>query len=207
MIVAVGALVGILIFYNLKPVNAHLSLRSEVNPFQHFMATLKVPKYQLAFLNTGLLTTGAFMMMPFGTAFAVNNLEIPFQELPMLYLVTGIASMMIGPLIGRSCDRFGKFNTFLFGVCMTIPMVLIYTHMGPSSIWLLILVQTLFFVGIFSRTIPSQALTSALPTPDKRGSFMSLNSSLQQISGGISSMVAGLIVVEGAGGKLDILIR
>jgi len=203
MIVAIGALVGLLIFYNLRPVTEHLKIKSEKSPFAHLLATVKVPRFLLAFANTALLTTGAYMMMPFGTTFAVNNLEIPFTSLPILYLVTGLMSMLIGPLIGRSTDRFGKFPVFAFGACFTIPMVLIYTHMGPSPLWLLIIVQTLFFIGIFSRTIPSQALTSALPTPDRRGSFMAVNSSLQQVSGGLSSLVAGLIVVEGPGGKLE----
>lgn len=202
MIVGIGAFVGVLIFYNLKPVDAHLKLKTEHSPFAHLFATLKVPRYLLAFLSTGLMTTGAYMMMPFGTAFAVNNLEIPYAQLPFLYLATGLASMVIGPVIGRSADRFGKFPVFLFGVFLSIPMVIYYTHMGPTPIWGLILVQILFFMAIFSRTIPAQALLSALPAPDKRGSFMALNSSLTQISGGLSSVIAGLIVVEQSGGKL-----
>lgn len=203
MIVAVGSLVGFLLVLKLRPVNAHLLVKSAESPYAHLLATVRVPRYLLAFTNTGLLTTGAYMLMPFGTAFAVNNLEIPFDSLPVLYLVTGVASMMIGPLIGRAADRFGKFPVFTFGALLTVPMVIFYTHMGPSSLWFLIVVQTLFFIGIFSRTIPSQALTSALPTQDLRGSFMAVNSSLQQIAGGVSSLIAGLIVVEAAGGKLE----
>lgn len=51
--------------------------------------------------------------------------------------------------------------------------------------------------------IPAQALTSAIPTPANRGAFMSVNSSLQQISGGLASVIAGHIVVEGTGGMLE----
>ncbi len=203
MIVGIGSAVGILIFFKMRPVNAHLKLKSEHNPINHLIATVKIPRYLLAFANTALLTTGAYMLMPFGTAFAVNNLEIPYDRLPILYLVTGVAAMMIGPIIGRASDRFGKFRVFVFGAATTIPMVIIYTHLGPTPLWMLIIVQILFFIGIFSRTIPSQALISALPSPDKRGSFMAVNSSLQQLSGGLSSLVAGLIVVIAANGKLE----
>lgn len=202
MIVAIGILVGFLIAYYLRPINEHLKLKSESSPFTHLTATLANSHYRLAFFNTALLTTGAYMLMPFGTTFAVNNLKIPFESLPILYLVTGIFSMMMGPLIGRAADRFGKFPMFVFGACFTIPMVLIYTHLGPIPLIHLIIVQALFFVGIFSRTIPSQALMSALPSPDKRGSFMAVNASLQQVSGGLSAMLAGLIVVEETGGRL-----
>jgi sugar phosphate permease len=50
--------------------------------------------------------------------------------------------------------------------------------------------------------VPSQALMSAVPSPDTRGSFMSVSSSVQQFSGGVASALAGLIVVEGPGGVL-----
>ena len=202
MIVVVGTVVGVMIFLKLRPVDEHLKLKSEHSPFAHLWETVRVPRYLLAFFNTALLTTGAYMMMPFGTAFAVNNLGIPFDKLPILYLVTGLAAMAIGPLIGQGADRYGKFPVFVFGALVTIPGVLYYTNMGPSSLWHLIPVQVIFFIGIFSRTIPAQALISALPSPDKRGSFMAVNSSLQQISGGFSSLVAGLVVVE-VGGKLE----
>lgn len=203
MIVAVAVGVGVLIVFNLKPINEHLLIKSEHSPFAHLLATIKVPRYRLAFFNTALLTTGAYMMMPFGTDFAVSNLKIPFNSLPIMYLVTGIAAMIMGPMIGRATDKYGKFKVFTFGAALTIPMVLYYTHMGPTSIWHLVAVQVLFFIGIFSRTIPSQALTSALPTPDKRGSFMAVNSSLQQMAGGLSSMIAGLIVVKSVTGELE----
>lgn len=203
MIVLVGMVVGVLIFLKLRPVDEHLKIKTESSPVGHLLATIKIPKYQLAFLNTALLTTGAYMMMPFGTAFAVNNLKIDYARLPLLYVVTGIAAVLFGPLIGKSTDRFGKFRVFSFGAAVSVPMVIYYTHMGPSSLELLMVVQTLFFVGIFSRTIPSQALASALPSPDKRGSFMAVNSSLQQLAGGVSSLIAGIIVKTAEDGTLQ----
>ena len=40
------------------------------------------------------------------------------------------------------------------------------------------------------------ALTTSLPQKQDRGAFMSINSSLQQIAGGIAAAVGGLIVVQ-----------
>lgn len=203
MIVILGLLAGFLILFYLKPVDGHLKLKSESNPLRHLLATIRIPRYLLAFANTALLTTGAFMLMPFGSAFTVNNMGIPFGKLPIIYLTTGLGAVLMGPFIGRAADKFGKFPVFVFGALVTIPMVIYYTNMGVTPLPLVILVNLIFFVGIFSRTIPSQALISAIPSPDKRGSFMAVNSSLQQVAGGLSSVVAGLIVVEGAGGKLE----
>jgi predicted MFS family arabinose efflux permease len=47
-----------------------------------------------------------------------------------------------------------------------------------------------------SRTVPSIALTSALPEKKDRGAFMGINSSLQQIAGGIAAAISGMIVVQ-----------
>jgi len=58
------------------------------------------------------------------------------------------------------------------------------------------------FVGIFSRMIPFQALMTQVPSPTQRGSFNSINASIQQLSGGLASLVAGHIVTRGADGKI-----
>ena len=82
-------------------------------------------------------------------------------------------------------------------------MVLVYTHLGHVSLTTVILVTVLMFVGIFSRMIPSQALMSAIPEITKRGSFNAVNASVQQISGGIASIIAGVIVAQSPGGDLQ----
>jgi predicted MFS family arabinose efflux permease len=51
-------------------------------------------------------------------------------------------------------------------------------------------------MGIMSRMIPSTALVTAIPEMSDRGAFMSINSSLQQIAGGLAAAVAGMIVVQ-----------
>jgi hypothetical protein len=50
--------------------------------------------------------------------------------------------------------------------------------------------------------ISASALISAVPSPLDRGSYMSISSSLQQLSGGIAAAAAGMIVKESAGGTL-----
>ena len=82
-------------------------------------------------------------------------------------------------------------------------MMLIYTNLGPTSLPLVILVNVVMYVGIFSRMIPATALMSAIPDPASRGSYMSVSSSLQQISGGFASVVAGLVVTQAADGHLE----
>jgi hypothetical protein len=63
-------------------------------------------------------------------------------------------------------------------------------------------INAVLFVGITSRMISASALMSAVPDAASRGAFMAVNSSLQQVAGGIAAAVAGLIVVQTANGTL-----
>lgn len=202
MIVTVGVLVGLVIFKYLQPIAEHLKVPSDKTAFRHLQATITTRKYVQAFATTALLSIGGFMIMPFGSAFTVNNLGISLSDLPIVYLITGLCAIVVGPLVGRASDKFGKFKVFVFGTFTSMVMVVIYTNLSVTPLWLVILVNALLFVGIFSRMIPSQALMSAIPAPASRGSFMSISSSLQQISGGFASVIAGLIVVQQTDGKL-----
>jgi predicted MFS family arabinose efflux permease len=205
MIVAIGIFAGIVILLKLQPVDAHLHLKRPVNhnAVGHLMKTLINPNYALPFALTALLSTGGFMLMPFGSAFTVNNMGIDLQHLPIIYLVSGIAAFFTGPMVGRMADRYGKFKVFVFGAILSMIMVVIYTHLGITPLWLAITVNVILFVGIFSRIVPAQALTSAVPPPDSRGAFMAVNSSLQQMAGGLASVIAGFIVMEKATGEID----
>jgi predicted MFS family arabinose efflux permease len=184
-------------------VDAHLKLQLDRNPLHHLVHTVTNRSYLLGFLATGLLSVGGFMLMPFATVFNVHNVGLPVQRLPLLFLATGLFSFVSGPLIGRACDSFGKIRVFAFGCVVTIVLVVIYTNLGPSPFWLLLIVSVVLQIGIFSRIIAASALTSALPDPADRGSYMSISSSLQQVSGGVASLVAGLVVVQQPSGVLQ----
>lgn len=203
MIVVVSSIVGLVIFMKLEPLKSHLTLQSDRKAYQHLLHTVKIPTYLLAFGTTGLISLGGFMIMPFASAFTVNNMKIPPDQLPLIYLVTGICSIFIGPLVGRLSDMYGKYKVFIFGSVVTIIMILIYTQREVTPLYFVMLINALLFTGIFSRMIPSQALMSAIPSPADRGAFMSVSSSLQQLAGGIGSLVAGSIVVQQNGGRIE----
>ncbi|MVT55381.1 MFS transporter [Bradyrhizobium yuanmingense] len=191
-----------IIAFAMEPVDAHLKLKQDRNPFRHLVATIGEPRYTLAFAVTTLLATGGYMLMPFSSAYTVHNLGIDITHLPTIYLVSGLFSIVTGPLVGRASDAFGKYPTFVFGCAMTVLMVLIYTHLGHVSLATAIIVNVLMFVGIFSRMIPSQALMSAIPDASQRGSFSAVSASLQQLSGGLGSVLASAIIAQGADGAL-----
>jgi predicted MFS family arabinose efflux permease len=202
MIVVVSVAVGVVIAAKMRPVTGHLGLQKPGGPFAHVLATVRNGTYLRTFGMTTLLVTGGFMLMPFGSAFGVHNMGIPLEKLPVLYMATGVCSIIAGPLVGRLSDRVGKYPVFVGGTLLGVVMVLIYTRFGVTPLWIVIVANMILFVGITSRMISASALISAVPAPADRGAFMSVNASTQQIAGGLASFAAGLIVVEASDGRL-----
>jgi len=201
-LVVLGLVGGLLIAFYMKPVADHLKVPQQHSAYDHLRHTVTEPRYLLSFVSVLFLATGGFMLMPFSSAFTVNNLGISLHDLPIIYLVTGIATIFVGPLVGKAADAFGPLRVFFMGTALTIVMVLIYTHLGVSTLTLVTIINVVLFIGIFSRMIPFQVLMSQVPAQTQRGSFNAINASISQLAGGLASLVAGHIVQQGADGML-----
>jgi multidrug resistance protein len=203
-VAGLAVFVLILIITQLKPVTAHLGVQMDRSPLKHLWHTVAKKDYRVGFLATALLSVGGFMMMPFGTVFAINNLHISphhivfwgIDQVTLLFIVAGIGSMFVMPLVGKLSDKVDKFKIFAIASAWMIVMVIFYTNLGPTPLWQVMILNVLMMGGVMSRMIPSQALVSAVPEMRDRGAFMSINTSLQQLAGGVASLVAGLIVVQ-----------
>jgi predicted MFS family arabinose efflux permease len=180
----------------MRPITSHLKDRAAQKPFRHLVRTASDTRYVRAFATTTLLSTGGFLMMPYASAFLVNNVGVGEKILPVVFIVAGFAGLFTGPLIGRWSDRFGKFKVFVIGSMLAFVMVLIITHLSITPLWLVLIINTAMYTAVFSRMIPSQALISAVPDAKDRGAFMSINASVQQLGGGIASLIGGLIIAE-----------
>lgn len=196
MIVGMATIILAALIIKMQPITAHLDNKTESNAFKHLLTTIKNRNYRIGFLTTALLSLGGFMMMPWGSAFAINNLKITNEQLPILFMVAGVATLIIMPVIGKLSDSLSKLNIFTFASIWLIIVVVIYTNMTESPLWLVMILNVTMMIGIMGRMVPSMALVSALPEIHDRGAFMSINSSLQQIAGGIASAIGGIIVVQ-----------
>lgn len=202
MIVGFSIITALFTSYFLKPVTRHIAQRVKQNPLRHLQKTISSKNYWLPFVTTALLSIGGFMLMPFSTPFLINNVGVKQTQLPMIYVIMGVCSMVTLPMIGKLSDRIGKLTTFVAGSILSATMVVIYSNLSPVPLWEVIVISALMFAGIMSRMIPSQALMTAVPKMEDRGAFMSINSSLQQIAGGVASVVAGMVIIQQPGGQL-----
>jgi predicted MFS family arabinose efflux permease len=203
LIVAIGAAVGVVIMAKMQPIDKHLALKPDRKAFHHLLHTISQPRYLQGFATTALLATGGFLIMPFSSAFSVNNLKVSLEQLPLVYMVTGVCSMIAAPLLGRMTDKVGRFQVFLLGSIISIVLVLIYTNLGATPLLTVMIISAIMFVGISARMISSSAIVSAIPQPTDRGAYMSISSSIQQISGGIASAVGGMLIVQETSGHIE----
>lgn len=196
LIVGLAAVIWLVLLLRMNPVAEHLKIKSDKNPLLHLWHTLKSRQYRVGFLATAFLSLGGFMMMPWGSAYAVNNMGVSQTDLPLLFMVAGVATLIIMPVVGKLSDSINKFKLFAGASLWMITVVVIYTNMPPIPLWGIMIFNVLMMIGIMSRMVPSMALVSAIPDMKDRGAFMSINSSLQQIAGGIAAAIGGLIVVQ-----------
>ncbi|MEJ5996477.1 MFS transporter [Pedobacter sp. Du54] len=196
MVAVLSIAIAIFISIKLKPITQHLLIQRDKSAFTHLWHTVAKANYRVGFTSTALLSIGGFMMMPFGSAFAVNNLGLSYEQLPILFMISGVASLLIMPMIGKLSDKIDKFKIFALASVWMMIMCVVYTNLSITPFYIVVILNVLMMMGIMSRMIPSSALTSAIPDMQDRGAFMSVNASLQQIAGGVAAAVAGIIVTQ-----------
>lgn len=195
LIVGLASLIFLTGLIVMKPVDAHLKLQRQ-NAFKHMWNTIENPNYRIGFMATAFMSLGGYLMMPWGSTYSVNNIGISQKDLPILFMVVGIATFLIMPVVGMLSDRINKFRIFVFASILMVIAVIIYTQLPKVGIVTLILINAFMMIGVMARMVPSQALTASIPSATDRGAFMSINSSLQQLAGGIAALVGGSIVIQ-----------
>ncbi|MGV0954373.1 MAG: MFS transporter [Fluviibacter sp.] len=182
---------------------AHLHARQEGKAVRQMLRVAVEPNHLKAMLLTGLVIFGGFTVIPYITLYAIANAGIAADEIPMIYFLGGAATLVTGRLIGALADRLGKvrmFRVVAIGACVP---VLLVTQVGavPLVAWLAI--TTLFFVLVSGRMVPLLAIVGAAVKPQERGTFLSLNATVQSMAMGLASMVGGLFITQSADGLIS----
>jgi Arabinose efflux permease len=195
-VAVLAVFIAVLILFKLPAITGHLALQQNKNALQHLISTFAKREYRIGFLVTAFLNFGGYLMMPFGSVYAVNNLHVTYDQLPLLFMLTGIVTLILMPIVGSFSDKVDKFKLFAIACIWMTIFIVIYTNLPVVPFWAVLMFQALMMTGIIARMIPYSALITAVPSMADRGAFMSVNSSLQQMVGGVGAAFAGMIVVQ-----------
>lgn len=182
----------------LPKMDAHLLVenRRRIKPSLLIGDVFRNPSQLYALALTAFLMMGHFMIIPFINPFMEFNMGFSKTQTPIIYMVGGALTMITSPLIGRLADKIGKYNLFVFLAIAGIPLIALITNLPAIPFYFVLCVTGLWFVISTGRTIPAQAMVSNVVPTERRGSFMSFNSSVQQLFVGFASVLAGFIVVK-----------
>ncbi len=201
------AVLGLLVFIGVQlwipSMRSHLSEgKRSVHFFDSFIQVRKNKNQQLALLLMICLMLGQFTIIPFISPYMVSNVGFREDQLTYIYLFGGAFTIFTAPLIGKLADKIGRFKVFAVSIVVSLVPIYLITTMGPTPIYLVLIVTVIFFIIMGGRMIPAMTMITSAVSSRQRGSFMSINSAVQQISSGVASFVAGLIVVRSESGLL-----
>jgi predicted MFS family arabinose efflux permease len=178
----------------IPPMRGHLQHNKGRKPTEAFLIIFSRKNALIALSLSALIMFGHFLIVPFLNPFMEFNVGFSKNEIPLTYVVGGIATLFSAPIFGRMADKYGKLKIFTTCSLLTLPFVYFIANMPAIAFYYVLIVSGIWFVVANGRSIAAQAMISNVIEPQYRGSFMSLNSSFQQLFVGSASFVAGLMV-------------
>lgn len=174
--------------------------RKTVEPFVRIFSDAN---QRAALLFTASLMLGHFTIIPFIAPYFQINLEFTDNQISLVYLIGGTLTVVLLPLFGKLADRFGRMLIFTLASVFALGSIYAITNLDTESVIIGLLASSSFFVVASGRNVPATTMITSVVRPENRGSFMSIRQSVNELALFLSTVVAGFIITENAGGKLD----
>lgn len=201
--IAVLVAIFIVIGWRVLPeLHHHLSEEKQAHPFSALFAALRDANHLRAMGFSALIIFSGFTVIPYITVYAVNNIAISQHDIAYIYLVGGAATLVTARLIGHWADQRGKVKVYRIVAFASMLPLLAVTQIQSASLGLWLVCTTLFFVLVSGRFIPAMAILSSAAQPRLRGTFMSLNSTVQSLSMGLAATLSGFIITQQSDGQV-----
>ncbi len=198
------SLVFVFVGFRILPeLRQHLEEKKRAHLFSDIFSVLADPNHLRALLFSALLIFSGFTVIPYITVYAVGNVGISQLDLPIIYLFGGSATFISARFMGHWADKYGKANVYRWAASAAMIPLLILTNIGAVPLWVWVMCTTCFFVLISGRMIPGMALITSAAQPNLRGTFMSLNGTVQSVAMGLATTLAGFLITVDASGKMQ----
>lgn len=206
MLALVCALFMVGAWHAMPALSGHLA-QQHGSHWQRLCEVMALPRHLRAFGFSVLLMFAGFLIIPFITIYmtsyqAVGQGGLSVEQVPMLYLAGGIATLITAPWVGRLTDSLVKVRMFRIMAMVTAAPMLLITQAAPFGFWVILPISTLFFIAMSGRMIPGMAILTSACEPRLRGTFMALNGAVQALAMGAAAYVGGLIITRDAMGQV-----
>lgn len=171
-------------------------------PFGAIMAVMRDANHLKAFGFMALVMFSGFTVIPYISIYVTSTVGIPLEDIPLIYLIGGFATFFSSRWVGRLADAYGKVRVYRMMAVVSIVPLYAITHLPTVPLWAMIICSTLFFVFVPGRMVPAMAIVTSAVQPQLRGSFMSLNGAVQQMSSGCASYLAGSMIAMDVSGRV-----
>lgn len=180
----------------------HISAQKRAHPFVPMFDVLRDPNHRRALIFSALIIFSGFTVIPYITLYAVHNIAISQHDIPLIYLAGGAATLFTARFIGHRADLHGKVKIYrLVALAASLPLLLI-TQITAAPLWLWVVYTSIFFVLVSGRMIPAMTIITSAAQPKLRGTFMSLNATVQSLAMALASTLAGFIITQNSTGDI-----
>lgn len=190
----------------LPSLKGHVQSSDEGHSVRNILANLRAvvvdPNHLRAFAMSASMVFAGFAVIPYITLYLQFNAGFQTEQIPYVYLFGGVSTLLTARWIGHWSDRAGKAYAFRrLALLMPLPLLGL-TLSATLPIAGVLIVSSVLFVVMSGRMIPGMALIGAAADPQRRGSFMTLNSAVQSLAMGTAALVGGLILGRDGNGHL-----
>lgn len=202
MLAALSLVILVFSYIQLPSIRVHLKDKVHLTPKRTLVMIFNNQNHLWAFALIMVMMFAGFSVIPYISIYLVSNVGIKEDDLLYIYLLGGGFTLFTARIIGYLADKYGKQKVFIASAVLSMIPILATTHLPRVSLLLVLTVTTSFFIFLSGRMIPAMAMVTSSVLPQNRGGFMSMNSSLQQISAGFASLIAGAVLQNTASGQL-----
>ncbi|MEH2920580.1 MFS transporter [Samsonia erythrinae] len=162
---------------------------------------LTSPLFLLGLTVVSLQMFGHFLLIPHFSNYFQFNLAFPRDDISLLYLYGGLASMVTMQLCGHLLDRGYASQTIVI-TTLLLAVTILCGFVFPFSLSLY-LVFTLFMALSAARSSSTLAITAGIPLPHQRAAFMSYQGTSTNVASGLASIVSAAYLNTSDTGSIE----
>jgi predicted MFS family arabinose efflux permease len=160
------------------------------------------PVHLRSFVFMFFLVLGSFTIIPFIAPYLEANAGRSQADIPKIYFVAGLFTLVSTMLVGRLSDKLGKRRVFVVVALGSMVMTLIMTNLTELGFAMTTIITTLFMICASGRVVPAQAMMLGAADPTMRGAFTNLNSAVSHVGTGLAPLLGGWFLGRDDAGRM-----